>query len=135
MKKIVFAIVACVALLGFTACNNDPVESQIFDLSFDGSKVEEGEIMAYQLTIEPIFIEAINKVAPQASPTSKTFMVNSTEKKAKADVEAAFRSAAAQAQKVSDDATIRATGIKTILKHSNSKNPSSPKVFIEYTFK
>ena len=48
----------CVAMFGFTACN-ETVESQIFDLGYDASALESGDAMLYQLTYEQLFIDEI----------------------------------------------------------------------------
>ena len=134
MKKILFALIACVAMFGFTACN-EPVESQIFDLGYDASKVESGDTMLYQLTYEQLFITELSKVVQPASEGSKTFILNSTETKAKAEMKAAFNVASAAAQALNDKADVKLTGLKVTLKHSNSKNPQNPSDFCEYVFK
>ena len=47
-------------------------------------------------------------------------MVNATEKKAKADVKAAFDKAADEAQKLNDKSDISLKGLKVILEHSTA---------------
>ena len=136
MRKNIFISLATVCLLALTLCFtscNESVESQIFDLSFDDSAVEQGEIMIYQLTYEPIFIEELGKVAAPVTVGSRTFMVNTTEKKAKADVKAAFDTAAKKAQdKAGEPSSIK--GMKVILQYSNGSHPQ-PVDFTDYTFK
>jgi len=134
MKKILFALMACVAMFAFTACN-ETVESQIFDLGYDASALESGDAMLYQLTYEQLFINELSKVAKPVTEGGKTFMINSTETKAKAEMKAAFEAASIAAQTLNDKAAIKLTGLKVTLKHSNSKNPQNPSEFCEYTFK
>lgn len=134
MKKILFALMACVAMFGFTACN-ETVESQIFDLGYDASALESGDAMLYQLTYEQLFIDEISKVAKPVTESGKTFMINSTETKAKAEVKAAFETASIAAQALNDKADIKLKGLKVTLKHSNSKNSGNPADFCEYVFK
>lgn len=134
MKKILFALMACVAMFGFTACN-ETVESQIFDLGYDASKLESGDAMVYQQIYEPLFINELSKVAKPVTEGGKTFMINSTETKAKAEMKAAFEAASISAQTLNDKADIKLTGLKVTLKHSNSKNPQNPSEFCEYIFK
>lgn len=125
---------ACVAMFGFTACN-ETVESQIFDLGYDASALESGDAMLYQLTYEQLFIDEISKVAKPVTESGKTFMINSTETKAKTSMKAAFEAASIAAQALNDKAAIKLTGLKVTLKHSNSKNPGNPADFCEYVFK
>lgn len=134
MKKILFALMACVAMFGFTACN-ETVESQIFDLGYDASALESGDAVLYQLTYEQLFIDEISKVAKPVTESGKTFMINSTETKAKAEVKAAFEAASIAAQKLNDASPVKLTGLKVTLKHSNSKNSGNPADFCEYIFK
>jgi len=134
MKKILFALMACVAMFAFTACN-ETVESQIFDLGYDASALESGDAMLYQLTYEQLFINELSKVAKPVTEGGKTFMINSTETKAKAEMKAAFETASIAAQALNDKAAIKLTGLKVTLKHSNSKNPQNPSEFCEYIFK
>ena len=94
MKKIFFVLVAFVAMFAFTSCNNDTVESQIFDLSYVKGDLGDGDALLYETTYAPIFMEEIGKVARPTTESGRTFMVNATEKKAKADVKAAFDKAA-----------------------------------------
>ena len=56
MSLMAVAVIALAATM--TSCKQE-VESQIFDLSFDGEAVESGDRMIYQNTYEPIFIEEI----------------------------------------------------------------------------
>jgi len=61
-------------------------------------------------------------------------MVNATEKKAKADVKAAFDKAADEAQKLNDQSNISLKGLKVILEHSTASKQNK-KEFCTYTFK
>ena len=134
MKKILFALIACVAMFGFTACN-ETVESQIFDLGYDASKLESGDAMLYQVTYEQLFIDELSKVTKPVTESGKTFMINSTETKAKAEMKVAFDAASVAAQKLNDASPVKLTGLKVTLKHSNSKNSGNPSDFCEYVFK
>lgn len=134
MKKIFFVLVAFVAMFAFTSCNNDTVEGQIFDLSYDKGDLGDGDALLYETTYAPIFMEEIGKVAKPATESGRTFMVNATEKKAKADVKAAFDKAAADAQKLNDQRDVKLTGLKVILEHSTASNQNK-KEFATYTFK
>jgi hypothetical protein len=134
MKKIFFVLVAFVAMFAFTSCNNDTVESQIFDLSYEKGDLGDGDAALYETTYLPIFMAEIGKVAQPATESGRTFMVNATEKKAKADVKAAFDKAASEAQKLNDQSDIKLTGLKVILEHSTASNQNK-KEFATYTFK
>lgn len=136
MKKIFMSLMAIAVMVlaaSLTSCKEE-VESQIFDLTFDGEAVQQGDRMIYQNTYEPIFIEEIDKVAKQAAPDSRTFMVNTSEDKAKADVKKAFDAAAEKAQaKAGKPSTLK--GLKVILKYSTVKTAQNPAEFATYTFK
>ncbi len=135
MKKILMSLMAVTVMAlaaTMTSCKQE-VESQIFDLSFDGEAVESGDRMIYQNTYEPIFIEEIDKVAKQAAPDSRTFMVNTGEDQAKADVKKAFDAAAEKAQaKAGKPSTLK--GLKVILMYSNVTTAKTPVEFATYTF-
>jgi uncharacterized lipoprotein YehR (DUF1307 family) len=136
MKKFAIRLLAvCVMALaaGLTSCKEE-IETQIFDLSFDGTAVEQGDIMNYQANYEPIFILEIAKVAPQPGEDTRTFMVNTTENKAKTDVKKAFDDAAAKAQaKAGTPSSLK--GLKVILKYSTAtKNAQNPVEFATFTF-
>lgn len=133
MKKLFFALMACVAMFAFTACN-ESVESQIFDLSFDASATATGNAMLYQMTYEPIIIDALSKVAQPVTEGSKTFMLNSTPTAAKKLVKEAFDGATAAAQKAAGDAPSSIEGIKVMLHYSSGSNQQKV-LFAEYTFK
>lgn len=137
MKKIFVNLTAVCLMIfgvGMTSCTNtETLESQIFDLTYDDSNVEQGEITIYQLNYEPIFIQEISKVAKPTIEGGKTFMVNASEKKAKDDVKAAFDAAAKQAQsKAGDPSSIK--GLKVVLKYSTASNQKQVD-FVNYTFK
>ena len=134
MKKIFFVLVAFVAMFAFTSCNNGTVESQIFDLSYVKGDLGDGDALLYETTYAPIFMEEIGKVARPTTESGRTFMVNATEKKAKADVKAAFDKAADEAQKLADERDVKLTGLKVILEHSTASNQNK-KEFATYTFK
>ena len=134
MKKIFFVLVAFVAMFAFTSCNNGTVESQIFDLSYEKGDLGNGDALLYETTYAPIFMAEIGKVAQPTTESGRTFMVNATEKKAKADVKAAFDKAAADAQKLNDQSDVKLTGLKVILEHSTASNQNK-KEFATYTFK
>lgn len=129
MSLLAVALIALAA--GLTSCNK--VESQIFDLSYDAGDLGDGTAMAYELTYKPIFIAEIAKVAPPVSESGTTFMLNSTEKKAKADVKAAFEKASELAQKDAGEGSMY-KGLKVILQYSNGSNLNKVD-FLEYTFK
>lgn len=134
-NKLFAVILVCMVAMiaGFTSCNQT-VETQIFDLSFDQGDLKSGEVAAYQLLYEPIFIAEISKVAEKRENTNTFLINNSTEKKAKSDVKAAFELATVEAQKVADDAVISMKGMTVILKHS-TVSKQTPKDFLTYTFK
>ena len=134
MKKIFFVLVAFVAMFAFTSCNNGTVEGQIFDLSYDKGDLGDGDAVLYETTYLPIFMAEIGKVAQPTTESGRTFMVNATEKKAKADVKAAFDKAASEAQKLNDQSDVKLTGLKVILEHSTASNQNK-KEFATYTFK
>ena len=131
MSLMAVAVMALAA--GLTSCN-EQVESQIFDLTFDGEAVQQGDRMNYQVNYEPIFIEEIGKVAALAAPDAKTFMVSTTENKAKADVQKALDAAAEKAQaKAGTPSSLK--GLKVILMYSTVKTAQNPAEFATYTFK
>ena len=131
MKKILLALFACVAMLGFNSCS-ESVESQIFDLTYDVSAVEQGEIMIYQQTYQQIFAAEIAKVAKPATETGYTYMINSSEKNAKATVENAFNKAIAEVEKLYVAGSLK--GLKVIVNYSNASNQKAV-AWLTYTFK
>lgn len=134
MKKIIFALMACVAMFSFTACS-ESVESQMFDLTYDKGDFESGDVMVYQRELQPIFAAELAKVAQQPTETGYTYMINGTEKKAKADIKAAFDKASVAAQEKANTMNLKWTGFKTVVKYSNVSNQREPVEWINYVFK
>jgi len=133
MKKIFMSMmaVAMIAIAaGMSSCS-EKVESQIFDLGYVVGNLGSGTATAFELYYKPIFIDEISKVAPEVADC--TFMLNSSEKKAKADVKVAFDAAVAKAQEQAGQKSI-IEGVKVHLKYSNATN-HNPVDFLEYTFK
>jgi hypothetical protein len=135
MKKLFFALVACVAMLGLTSCS-ETIESQIFELTYDAGSFESGDIMYYQTKYMPIFDKEIVKVAPRVGEDGYMYMINGTsEKKAKADVQAAFNEAIKQVEEqYAKDNIISLEGFKVIVKHSTPTKREKVD-FVTYTFK
>lgn len=136
MKKIFMSLMAIAVMVlaaSLTSCKEE-VESQIFDLTFDGEAVQQGDRMNYQVNYEPIFVEEIGKVAALAAPDARTFMVTTTENKAKTEVQKAFDAAAEKAQaKAGTPSSLK--GLKVILMYSTVKTAQNPAEFATYTFK
>ena len=134
MKKIFFALMACVALFGLSACS-DSVESQIFDLTYDKADFESGDVMFYQNEIQPVFAAELAKVAKQPTETGYTYMINGTENKAKADIKAAFEKASVTAQERTVTLSHKPTGFRAVINYSNVSSQKQPVEWISYTFK
>jgi hypothetical protein len=130
MKKILFAMMACVAMFAFTACEKS--ESQIFDLTYDETTGDQAEIMAYQLEYREIFIQELSKVAKPVTEAGTTFMINDTKNAAVKSAKAAFENAGVKAQTKAGDNSIM-KGFKVILKHSVGN--STPEECASFTFK
>ena len=135
MKKLFFALVACVAMLGLTSCS-ETIESQIFELTYDAGSFESVEIMYYQTAYMPIFDKEIVKVAPRVGEDGYTYMINGkSEKKAKTDVNAAFNEAIKQVEEqYAKDNIISLEGFKVIVKHSTPTKQDKAE-WLTYTFK
>ena len=130
MKKILFAMMACVAMFALTACEKS--ESQIFDLTYDEKTGDQAEIMAYQLEYREIFIQEISKVAAPVTENGTTFMINDTEKAALKSAKTAFDNAGVKAQTKAGDNSIM-KGFRIILKHSTGN--ATPEECASFTFK
>lgn len=133
MKKLFFALMACVAMLAFTSCN-EKVESQIFDLGYEVGDLGAGTAQLYESTYKPMIIEALSKVAQPVTESETTFMINnSTPAAAKQVMKGAFDNGTAAAQKLAGDESLL-KGLKVTLKHSTAST-HQPVDFLEYTFK
>ena len=115
MKKFLFAMMACVAMFAFTACEKS--ESQIFDLTYDETTGDQVEIMAYQLEYREIFIQELSKVAKPVTEAGTTFMIDGTKSSAVKTAKTAFEAAGVKAQQKAGDNSIM-KGFKVILNHS-----------------
>jgi len=135
MKKALFLSIMAVCLMaltaGFSSCNQ-VVISQIFDLSFEANGVGDGSVIYYQEAIEPFIYAELAKVVEPAG--GKTFIINTTEKKAKDDMKAAFNIGTQKAQEAASGSIISVAGVKAVLKYSNGNN-NTPVEFVSYTFK
>lgn len=131
MKKILFAIMACVAMFAFSSCEKS--ESQIFDLTYDETSGDQGEKMAYELEYKGIFIEELSKVATPVTEAQTTFKIDdSTKSKATKKAKAAFDDAAAKAQQKAGDNSIM-KNFKVQLMHSVAGGPKEE--CASFTFK
>ena len=135
MKKLFFALVACVAMLGLTSCS-ETIESQIFELTYDAGSFESGDIMYYQTKYMPIYDKEIVKVAPRVGEDGYMYMINGTsEKKAKTAVQTAFNEAIKQVEeKYAKNNSISLEGFKVIVKHSTPTKQNKVE-WLTYTFK
>lgn len=116
MKKILFAMMACVAMFAFSSCEKS--ESQIFDLTYDETSGDQAEIAAYQLEYREIFIQELSKVATPVTEAGTTFKIDdSTKSKAIKKATAAFEEGGAKAQQKAGNNSIM-KGFKVVLKHS-----------------
>lgn len=131
MKKLFFALMAVVAMLAFTSCEKK--DAQIFDLTYDESTGEQGEIMIYQNQYLPIFMDELSKVAKQATESGRTFLIdNSSESEAKRIIKPAFETAAAKAQQAAGEPSA-IKGFKVILNYQKGDGKSVE--YLSYIFK
>jgi len=130
MKKFLFAIMACVAMFAFTACEKS--ESQIFDLTYDEASGDQAEKTAYELNYKGIFIEELTKVAKPVTESGTTFMIDGQKKSAIKTAKTAFDKAGEKAQTKAGDNSIM-KGFKVILKHSVANG--TPEECASFTFK
>jgi len=116
MKKILFAMMACVAMFVFSSC--EKTESHIFDLTYDDASGDQAEKTAYELNYKDIFIQELSKVATPVTEAQTTFKIDNTKKKKAINkAKAAFEDAAAKAQAKAGNNSIM-KGFKVQLMHS-----------------
>lgn len=131
MKKLFFALVACVAMFAFSSCEKK--DAQIFDLTYDETTGEQAEIMIYQNQYLPIFMEELAKVAKQPTESGRTFLIdNSTESEAKKIMKPAFEAASAKAQQAAGEPSA-IKGFKVILNYQKGDGKSVE--YLSYIFK
>ena len=130
MKKLLFAMMAFVAMFAFTSCEKS--ESQIFDLTYDETTGDQAEIMAYQTQYREIFIVELSKVAKPVTESGTTFMIDGQKSSAIKSAKTAFDKAGELAQKKAGDNSIM-KGFKVILNHSVGNG--TPSECASFTFK
>lgn len=131
MKKILFAMMACMALFAFTAC--EKTDSQIFDLDYDEASGDQGEKMAYELNYKGIFIQELGSVSTPVTSSETTFKIDGKKKSAQKKMKAAFQTAGEKAQAKAGDNSIM-KGFKVLLKY-NVAGDKNQEIIDSFTFK
>lgn len=95
MKRILFALVACVAMFAFTACESTVTGDRIYCVDADANGQDEAVLANYALFAYPTIEEKINEIAKSPiTDGSKYFIVNGTasqcDKKCQAAINAAM---------------------------------------------
>ena len=95
MKKILFAVVACVAMFAFTACESTVTGDRMYCVEADANGQDEAVLNNYALFAYPTIEKEINKIAKSPiTDGSKYFIVNGTasqcDKKCQAAINAAM---------------------------------------------
>lgn len=132
MKKILFAMMACVAMFAFSSCEKS--ESQIFDLTYDETSGDQGEKMAYELEYKGIFIEELSKVATPVTEAQTTFKIDDKASTAQKTMKAAFQTAGEKAQAKAGDNSIM-KGFKVLLKYNEAGEEKKQEIIDSFTFK
>ena len=127
MKKILFAMMACVAMFAFSSCEKS--ESQIFDLTYDETSGDQGEKMAYEPEYKGIFIEELSSVSTPVTEAQTTFKIDGKKKSAQKKMKAAFQTAGEKAQAKAGQVNQVMKGFKVLLKYNNQE------VIDSFTFK
>lgn len=131
MKKILFAMMACMALFAFTAC--EKTDSQIFDLDYDEASGDQGEKMAYELNYKGIFIQELGSVSTPVTSSETTFKIDGKKKSAQKTMKKAFQTAGEKAQAKAGDNSIM-KGFKVLLKY-NVAGDKNQEIIDSFTFK
>lgn len=132
MKKILFAMMACVALFAFTACEKS--DSQIFDLDYDEASGDQGEKMAYELNYKGIFIQELGSVSTIVTEAQTTFKIDGKKKSAQKKMKAAFQTAGEKAQAKAGQDNQVMKGFKVLLKY-NVAGDKNQEIIDSFTFK
>lgn len=132
MKKILLAMIACVALFAFTACEKS--DSQIFDLDYDEASGDSGTQMAYELNYKDIFIEELSSVSTPVTEAQTTFKIDGKKKSAQKKMKAAFQTAGEKAQAKAGQVNQVMKGFKVLLKY-NVAGDNNQEVIDSFTFK
>lgn len=132
MKKILFAMMACMALFAFTAC--EKTDSQIFDLDYDEASGDQGEKMAYELNYKGIFIQELGSVSTIVTEAQTTFKIDGKKKSAQKKMKAAFQTAGEKAQAKAGQVNQVMKGFKVLLKY-NVAGDNNQEVIDSFTFK
>ena len=132
MKKILFAMMACVALFAFTAC--EKTDSQIFDLDYDEASGDQGEKMAYELNYKGIFIQELSSVSTPVTESQTTFKIDGKKKSAQKKMKAAFQTAGEKAQAKAGQDNQVMKGFKVLLKY-NVAGDKNQEIIDSFTFK
>ena len=132
MKKILFAMMACVALFAFTAC--EKTNSQIFDLAYDETTGDQAEKTAYELEYKGIFIEELGKVSTIVTESQTTFKIDGKKTSAQKTMKAAFQTAGEKAQAKAGDNSIM-KGFKVLLKYNEAGEEKNQEIIDSFTFK
>ena len=132
MKKILFAMMACMALFAFTAC--EKTDSQIFDLDYDEASGDQGEKMAYELNYKGIFIQELGSVSTIVTEAQTTFKIDGKKKSAQKKMKAAFQTAGEKAQAKAGQDNQVMKGFKVLLKY-NVAGDKNQEIIDSFTFK
>ena len=95
MKKILFAVVACMAMFAFTACESSVTGDRMYCVDADANGQDEAVLNNYALFAYPTIEKKINEIAKSPiTDGSKYFIVNGTasqcDKKCQAAINAAM---------------------------------------------
>lgn len=132
MKKILFAMMACVAMFAFAACSK--TNSQIFDLDYDETTGDQAEKAAYEINYKGIFIEELSKVSTPVTEAQTTFKIDDKASTAQKTMKAAFQTAGAKAQAKAGDNSIM-KGFKVLLKYNEAGEEKNQEIIDSFTFK
>ena len=132
MKKILFAMMACVALFAFTAC--EKTDSQIFDLDYDEASGDQAEKTAYEINYKGIFIQELGSVSTIVTEAQTTFKIDGKKKSAQKKMKAAFQTAGEKAQAKAGDNSIM-KGFKVLLKYNEGGDSKNQEIIDSFTFK
>ena len=132
MKKILFAMIACVALFAFTAC--EKTDSQIFDLAYDEASGDQAEKAAYEINYKGIFIQELSSVSTPVTESQTTFKIDGKKKSAQKKMKAAFQTAGEKAQAKAGQDNQVMKGFKVLLKY-NVAGDKNQEIIDSFTFK
>lgn len=94
MKKILFAVVACVVMFAFTACESTVTGDRMYCVDADANGQDEAVLNNYALFAYPTIEKKINEIAKSPiTDGSKYFIVNGTASQCDKQCQAAINAA------------------------------------------